>query len=105
MSSIWSRLSEASASGPAGTALSVLAKSLSFQLQQSIVAEHFRSPYAQANPEPIERRIYFQDNEFLRELIRLVGQMEGVDADLDGVIARLEADRPTRRLNLLEAVH
>jgi hypothetical protein len=105
MGSIWSRLSEESASGPAETALTVLAKSLVFQLEQSIDAEHFRSIYAQANPEPIRREIYFKDNEFLRKLIRLVGEMEGVEPDVDGVIARLEADRPTRRMSLLEAVH
>ncbi|MFH1264057.1 MAG: NlpC/P60 family protein [Pseudomonadota bacterium] len=95
MSSIWSRMSEV-------PALAVLAKSLHNQVYKSIVAEHFASIFA--DRERIERKIYFKDNEFLRTLIQLVSQMEGVDADLDGVIACLEADRTKRRLSLPEAV-
>ncbi|MFH1017075.1 MAG: NlpC/P60 family protein [Pseudomonadota bacterium] len=96
MSAIWSRTLETS------PALASLAKSLVFQVKSSIAAEHFTSPYAKEDL--IAPGIYFSDNEFLRELICLVGEMEGVDPDLDSVIALLEADRRSRRLNLLEAV-
>ncbi len=88
--------------------ITVLAKSLTYQIYQSIIAEHFRSVYAQSRPEPIERRIYFSPNHYLRDLILLVGEVEGFalsEAEIDEVIKKLEDDRPSRRLDLFEAVH
>lgn len=86
--------------------LAFLAKSLKYQVSQSIAAEHFKSVFT--NVEKIERKIYFTDNDYLRTLIQLVGAMEGVDLSppkLDDIIAQLEADRPTRGLDLFGAVH